>query len=1355
VNETKIPSTTSRRTVKRFGSIARLLAIFCATALGFQANVATALPALYVHYDASDAANVTVDGSDVVTSLTDLSAPTTTAYDATKVGGAGTLFYSDPGNLSPTGLKGVDTNNGPHNKLLVLSNAEQEALLNFPGAASSKTGFAALVVFKADIVAGSTRNLVLASHGNASTSPGSFIMKYENGVPQVVLGGTSVKASATAVVADGETVVLAVNYNQATGNMEVWDSENNTSASVTKAAADFSSTQSLYLAGSANGGQGMDGMIGEVKIFEGVLTSAEFAAEQTALVNKWLGAPPLVTYAHYDASDASTVGFDAVNTSKVITLDDLSANNLGAEDGNGTQFGDVLYPDAIQSLTGLDLLDMGAGRNTLRTLLPNTEQRNLLDFTPSTGLADGNSGFSFFVVARVDSILAGNVNAILGNNSDPSSGSLMLRLDGTGNAPRLMIGNQDSGSAGAGSTSVIIENTGAGIGAGDIVVIAANYDKATGDLEFWNSKAGASVTGTVPAGDFSNTEVSGSALFIGGTNSSAQFMDGAIGEVKFYDFKLTAEQFAAEQTALVEKWIGDPGPAGLTAIDGNEQVTLEWDDVATATYTAYRSLAAVGGYSAVSGVLTDSNYTDTTVSNDTTYYYYVTATVTGGSESSPSNTVSANPFAPITGNTLYAHYDATDADSISFETATEVSVWADQTANAFDAAAVIGADPILYPSGSVTSYGINGLDIPETAQSKLLAFTPAQQDQWLDFSSGGAAQVYSGFTIFAVVKPDAVGVTSDVVFANHGNSGDVAESLSLRYTDGKPRIYLGGTDWNLPIDPEVAAGETVVLAVKYDSGTGELKLYDSESGLTGTATVTATNDFSSVQNMYIAGDLNPGHGMDGLFGELKVYRGVMTDEEFEAERDALMAKWVQNAPVDVTAGADASDITLAWVDPNPIASLTYSVYRSEVSGTYGSALASGFPSTNYTDSTAIFGTTYYYVVTATRDGIESGFSAEVFEATTAASALYGHYDASDAANVTLENTNEVTDFADLSGNNYNADVGSLTAVLYPDATQSATGLDLLDMGETNNRLRTLLSSEQDALLNFAPDTGEGAGEAASNSGFSFFAVARVDALFATDSIIRDVVLGNAGNTAAGLVLKFQGGSPKLYVGGVEAEGPSVVPEAGDTLVFAANYNNVTQQLEFWNSKANSSVTVTVPAADFSTGAAIFIGGSNNPDQYMDGAIGEVKFYQGRMSPAAFAAEQLALTEKWITGSPSTDFTSWVDSIFADGTLSDKTAAGDDDNDGISNLIEFAIEGQDPTVSNSAVGTHSGLVVTFLKRQEVPAVGGITYVIEQSTDLGVTDTWAAVTPTVDDVNSISYTLPGDEAKDFVRLKVTQD
>jgi len=74
-------------------------------------------------------------------------------------------------------------------------------------------------------------------------------------------------------------------------------------------------------------------------------------------------------------------------------------------------------------------------------------------------------------------------------------------------------------------------------------------------------------------------------------------MDGAIGEVKFYDRKLTTAEFAAEQTALVTKWLE---LTGLAATGGNSQITLDWDNLGTATYTVYRSLTEVGGYSAVS-----------------------------------------------------------------------------------------------------------------------------------------------------------------------------------------------------------------------------------------------------------------------------------------------------------------------------------------------------------------------------------------------------------------------------------------------------------------------------------------------------------------------------------------------------------------------------------------------------------------------------------------------------------------------------------------------------------------------------------------------------------------------------------
>ena len=47
---------------------------------------------------------------------------------------------------------------------------------------------------------------------------------------------------------------------------------------------------------------------------------------------------------------------------------------------------------------------------------------------------------------------------------------------------------------------------------------------------------------------------------------------------------------------------------------------------------------------------------------------------------------------------------------------------------------------------------------------------------------------------------------------------------------------------------------------------------------------------------------------------------------------------------------------------------------------------------------------------------------------------------------------------------------------------------------------------------------------------------------------------------------------------------------------------------------------------------------------------------------------------------------------------------------------------------------------------------MTYTIEESDDLGVTDPWEAVVPDVNDAHEISYTLPLDGDALFVRLKV---
>ena len=123
--------------------------------------------------------------------------------------------------------------------------------------------------------------------------------------------------------------------------------------------------------------------------------------------------------------------------------------------------------------------------------------------------------------------------------------------------------------------------------------------------------------------------------------------------------------------------------------------------------------------------------------------------------------------------------------------------------------------------------------------------------------------------------------------------------------------------------------------------------------------------------------------------------------------------------------------------------------------------------------------------------------------------------------------------------------------------------------------------------------------------------------------------------------------------------------------------------------------------------------------------------------------------------PVGGFSSWITGTFANGSVAiDKRAANDDpDNDGISNLVEYAVLGQDPTVSNTAIGSFSGSTKTLSFSKRLDATG-ITYTIEESTDLGISDAWEPVTPTVNTASTISYTLTGGPAKDFQRLKVTQ-
>ena len=80
-----------------------------------------------------------------------------------------------------------------------------------------------------------------------------------------------------------------------------------------------------------------------------------------------------------------------------------------------------------------------------------------------------------------------------------------------------------------------------------------------------------------------------------------------------------------------------------------------------------------------------------------------------------------------------------------------------------------------------------------------------------------------------------------------------------------------------------------------------------------------------------------------------------------------------NAPTGLTATAGNAQVALSWTSNG---ATSYNVKRSLTSGS-GYVVLTNTATTSYTDTTAVNGTTYYYVVSAILSGVESGNSAEV------------------------------------------------------------------------------------------------------------------------------------------------------------------------------------------------------------------------------------------------------------------------------------------------------------------------------------------------------------------------------------------
>ena len=121
---------------------------------------------------------------------------------------------------------------------------------------------------------------------------------------------------------------------------------------------------------------------------------------------------------------------------------------------------------------------------------------------------------------------------------------------------------------------------------------------------------------------------------------------------------------------------------------------------------------------------------------------------------------------------------------------------------------------------------------------------------------------------------------------------------------------------------------------------------------------------------------------------------------------------------------------------------------------------------------------------------------------------------------------------------------------------------------------------------------------------------------------------------------------------------------------------------------------------------------------------------------------------------ASNYNSWANDP-AKGNIPGEPPDGDYDNDGISNLMEYAL-GKNPRVSSQPTGFLSGNSITFSKGPDAIANADVSWTIETSTTLAAGQWTAQVSqPAGDPTATISYTYnPGTRAKSFARLKVTQ-
>jgi fibronectin type 3 domain-containing protein len=496
------------------------------------------------------------------------------------------------------------------------------------------------------------------------------------------------------------------------------------------------------------------------------------------------------------------------------------------------------------------------------------------------------------------------------------------------------------------------------------------------------------------------------AEWFGGDRASIFF--GGDRSVVFTDLVITTTQAPA------------PTPTGLqVASVGNATATISWPaGVTGATYSVYRSETSGVFTTPLATGLTTATYTDTTVTNGTPYYYVFTQTNPGSLESAFSNQITATPVAgalppagvvaenagsqavlvdwadlvsPFDSYMLYRSTDGGTSFS-PFATGLTESRYLDE--------AVTNGNTYIYKVTSV----LGGNESVDSATAQAI---PNALEVFVDFN---ASDVNSGRGVLAAGTGNTwnniTGGTSVAISKLNDSSGAV--SVLGIAGDSNFGAYNGFNGVNVGGNPAtLGQGYNLMLDYRFSDGIGNVRTY-TFSGLLP----------NRKYDLYLFGyggsaDQNAGFDVGGIVKQTRNPVGLTTLTEsrhyvtFTAVSGAdgtFLVRWsgpgnlglldaepgnatafngfqlVENAsavlqPMNLAAIGTTAAVDLNWDDVSGATS--YNVYRSATPASDYTLLANSVTISEYSDTTAVAGTPYYYVVKALNGSLESFFSAEV------------------------------------------------------------------------------------------------------------------------------------------------------------------------------------------------------------------------------------------------------------------------------------------------------------------------------------------------------------------------------------------